>query len=89
MRAALQGGGDTEGGLVAAPIGDEVMSKAVQDYASDRVFDGTRRPSDAQIERVRARRRPRLCEECGVYPADPPSKICPGCEAYREHTGQV
>lgn len=26
-----------------------------------------------------------LCEECGVYPADLPSKICPGCEAYQEH----
>ena len=28
---------------------------------------------------------PKLCEECGIYPADPPSKVCPGCEAYREH----
>lgn len=29
-----------------------------------------------------------MCDECGKYPADLPSKICPGCEAYREHTGQ-
>lgn len=25
------------------------------------------------------------CEECGSYPADLPSKLCPGCEAYKEH----
>lgn len=25
------------------------------------------------------------CEECGQYPADAPSPLCPGCEAYREH----
>lgn len=30
-----------------------------------------------------------MCEECGKYPADLPSKICSGCAAYREHTGQV
>ena len=27
-----------------------------------------------------------VCEDCGINPADPPSRICPGCEAYREHT---
>jgi hypothetical protein len=32
-------------------------------------------------------RKPRLCEECGKNPADTPSKICVGCQAYREHTG--
>lgn len=26
------------------------------------------------------------CIECGTNFADPPSKVCPGCEAYREHT---
>jgi hypothetical protein len=25
------------------------------------------------------------CEDCGERPADYPSKLCPGCEAYREH----
>ena len=29
--------------------------------------------------------RPKLCIDCGIYPADPPSSRCPGCEAYREH----
>lgn len=32
-------------------------------------------------------RRPKMCEECGVNPADCPRRICPGCDAYREHTG--
>lgn len=26
-----------------------------------------------------------LCDSCLIYPADFPSKYCPGCEAYREH----
>jgi hypothetical protein len=26
-----------------------------------------------------------LCVDCGKYPADFPSKRCPGCEAYLEH----
>lgn len=30
-----------------------------------------------------------LCEDCGKCWADYPSKLCPGCEAYREHTGHV
>jgi rubrerythrin len=25
------------------------------------------------------------CEECGVNCADPPSRLCPGCEAYQSH----
>ena len=28
----------------------------------------------------------KLCAECGTNYADPPSKLCPGCEAYQEHT---
>jgi hypothetical protein len=26
-----------------------------------------------------------VCIECGKYAADLPSKLCPGCDAYREH----
>ncbi len=26
-----------------------------------------------------------LCEECGVYPADYPSKLCCGCNDYKDH----
>lgn len=25
-----------------------------------------------------------MCDECGKYPGDP--KVCPGCEAYKDHT---
>lgn len=32
-------------------------------------------------------RKPRKCEECGINPADTPSRLCVGCDAYREHTG--
>lgn len=27
------------------------------------------------------------CVGCGVNYADPPSKLCPGCQAYKDHTG--
>lgn len=43
----------------------------------------------AKLERkakeIDGTRRPKKCDECGINYADPPSKICPGCEAYREH----
>ncbi len=29
------------------------------------------------------------CDDCGEEPADLPSKLCPGCAAYREHTGGI
>ncbi len=29
---------------------------------------------------------PAKCIECGTNYADPPSKLCLGCEAYQEHT---
>lgn len=28
-----------------------------------------------------------VCTGCGVHPADKPSSLCPGCEAYRDHQG--
>ncbi len=37
---------------------------------------------------LRRAKKPRpspMCEECGVNRADPPSRLCPGCQAYREH----
>lgn len=27
-----------------------------------------------------------LCDSCGQNPADFPSKLCVGCEAYKDHT---
>jgi hypothetical protein len=29
--------------------------------------------------------RRRRCTGCGIHWADPPSALCPGCQAYREH----
>ena len=26
-----------------------------------------------------------LCEECGIHPADSPSKLCAGRDAYKDH----
>jgi DnaJ-class molecular chaperone len=28
---------------------------------------------------------PQHCIDCGKYYADPPSKLCPACEAYKAH----
>ena len=33
--------------------------------------------------------RPKRCDECGTNWADHPSRLCPGCNAYREHTGAI
>ena len=30
-------------------------------------------------------RKPPICDECGIHLSDPPSKLCPGCEAYKDH----
>jgi len=43
----------------------------------------------AQIAQAVREHRRRRCEDCGKNWADPPSKLCPGCEAYREHTGAI
>jgi hypothetical protein len=32
-----------------------------------------------------APRLPTMCASCGKYRSDPPSRLCPGCEAYQEH----
>lgn len=32
--------------------------------------------------------RRRKCAECGVHYVVPPARICEGCQAYREHTGE-
>ncbi len=45
--------------------------------------------AEHQAARAKRVRRPRLCEDCQQNPADPPGRLCPGCEAYREHTGAI
>lgn len=49
---------------------------------TDLFWDDTMEDAEAWVEGV-------LCVDCGKYPADLPSKLCPGCEAYREHSGQI
>jgi hypothetical protein len=44
---------------------------------------------DAALALPRNRAASVMCDECGKYPADLPSKLCSGCEAYREHTGAI
>jgi hypothetical protein len=36
-------------------------------------FSGKKRPDS------------KTCEQCGIYAADPPSRLCAGCEAYQAH----
>ena len=43
---------------------------------------GAREEGSRQLREIT--RRPPLCEGCGVNRADPPSKLCPGCQAYQE-----
>lgn len=41
----------------------------------------------AVLRAAREKRKfPPMCVECGRYASDPPSRLCPGCEAYKEHT---
>lgn len=45
---------------------------------------------DAEVEGHKFAKRtglviPALCDSCGTNLADSPSKLCPGCQAYREH----
>lgn len=55
----------------------------------------TSSPRDPKHPRTKRSRYPRRlrdgrltvqrCEGCGSNPADPPSHLCVGCQAYREH----
>jgi hypothetical protein len=38
-----------------------------------------------QQQSRRRARLPPLCDACGRNRSDPPSKLCPGCEAYMAH----
>ncbi len=42
-----------------------------------------------QVQRTYAWLLPKRCDECGTNWADYPSKLCPGCDAYSEHTGAI
>ena len=60
--------------------------------AEARVILEARNIADALIEgaknteqQVQPDNLSKMCEECGQYPADSPSKLCCGCDAYKEH----
>ena len=38
-----------------------------------------------KVRVARVYRAPPMCDGCRVNRADPPSKLCPGCQAYRDH----
>jgi rubrerythrin len=42
-------------------------------------------PRRALAALQRRLREPLLCASCGKFQRDPPSRLCPGCEAYQEH----
>ena len=46
-------------------------------------------PERAAFQQAVVRSKRRRCADCGTNWADLPSKLCPGCEAYREHTGDT
>jgi hypothetical protein len=56
--------------------------KAAKPASGGKVY--SRRVRYAEDEE-RLIRRGRRCADCGLHYADPPSRLCPGCEAYREH----
>lgn len=47
-------------------------------YPNIRTF-ATKRARKEHIKQVH------MCESCQQNYADPPSKLCPGCQAYKEH----
>ena len=56
---------------------------------SDKVDLGIQPALANQVQRTLAWLLPDRCDDCGTNWADLPSKPCPGCEAYREHTGAI
>jgi ribosomal protein L32 len=48
-----------------------------------------KKPSKRAMQNSRRMPHRMKCEECGKNYADPPSRLCPGCEAYREHQPNV
>lgn len=44
---------------------------------------------DENLQALAPAARRRRCDDCGINWADLLSHLCPGCEAYREHTGAI
>lgn len=39
----------------------------------------------SRVQKVEREFAPKLCDSCGKNFSDPPSRLCPGCQAYQEH----
>jgi dCTP deaminase len=59
------------------------------DQATDCPYSGKYQDQEAGPQAARYESEHVMCEDCGVNIADLPSKLCPGCEAYRDHTGAI
>lgn len=53
------------------------------------LHEGKVETNSEPLNRKLSRRLNKRCVDCGKNWADYPSKLCPGCEAYREHTGAL
>jgi len=89
---------DPDGGPVTAPRSVNVMihqankQLAAQGYQIKSMWLGRgARYRIVKIDTAKSELKPqrtpqrKKCDGCGVHWADPPSSLCPGCEAYREH----
>lgn len=59
---------------------DEALKYALRISRTDGPLSGEYAEAARIIEQ-----RPRMCEECGTYPADG-GRTCAGCDEYRNHT---
>ncbi len=59
------------------------MSDKRESYTAD--LERIRRRAAWRMDLLNRPTYPELCVECEISLADPPSKLCPGCQAYAEH----
>lgn len=76
--------------IVAADIKErEIMDDDIplREWREKALRENAERLAEARHELCKAvtTSRELMCEACGRYPRDYPSKMCPGCEAYEAH----
>lgn len=68
----------------AKAIGDaEYLAGRAAYLTSSKAFDDAEAAEAA--EAAEDERVAKKCDDCGKNWADPPSRLCPGCQAYQEH----
>jgi len=65
-------------------INTEKFVALIEDKMDDKIEEAKREYHDNLTQTTKTKR-PKKCEGCGKNYADPPSKLCPGCQAYKEH----